>query len=292
VTDFGSLQLTRDGEVATIALRSLRSVLGAAKGQPGYHGDPHTDLGRALLQLRDDPGVRIIIITGEQDGDFLSAPPSSIYDTAGGRNRLVDPDGAWNVFMNGNFSHQLMLEIEKPIIARVNGDAVGYGQSIMLCCDLILAREDARIADLHRSMGEVSDREGNGLAAKFGMVPGDGGGSMIPLFMTPTRAKEYMFLARVLTAAELAEIGVVNRAVPMEQLDAVVEEYVTALLRRPAHALGWTKRVLNRGIVTHYNYTADPCAAYEMITFLQNELAARDAAARGQSAGKPAAGPA
>lgn len=271
-----SLELRRDGPVATIALKPLRSTIAAGKKV-----EPHAELGRVLTELRADRGVRVIVLTGAEDGEFGVSPPSSLYDTSEGRRRVVEPDSAWDVFMGGIATHQLMIEIEKPIVARVNGDCIGYAQSLMLACDLIVAREDARISDVHLAMGQVTDRDGVPVAARFGLVPGDGAGSLLPLYLTPTRAKEYLMLSPVWTAAELARIGVINRAVPVSLLDATVDEFVQGLLARPAHALQWTKRLVNRHVAAQFNLTMDASAAYEMITFLQAELASRPPARGG-----------
>lgn len=76
-----------------------------------------------------------------------------------------------------------MAELDQPIVAEVSGDAIALGASIVFACDLIIAREDARIADNHLGMGEV-----NPYAVRFGVVPGDGGATLLPLFMSPVRA--------------------------------------------------------------------------------------------------------
>lgn len=263
-----SIIVSRDGPVVTIALKPFRATINSSKKV-----EPHAELGRALSDIREDHSVRVVVMTGAEDGEFAVSPPSSIYMTSEGRRRLVDPERSWDVFMGGIATHQLMIEMEKPIIARVNGDAIGYGQSLMLGCDLIIAREDARISDVHLAMGEVKDRNGVPVAAPFGLVPGDGGGSLIPLFMTPTRAKEYLMLSPVWTAAELARMGVINRAVPTDQLDATVNEFVRGLVARPPQALNWTKRLINRHVAAQFNLTMDASAAYEMINFLHAELA-------------------
>lgn len=268
---YDSLTLERRGEVATISMLPLRTVL----ARPN-RGETHSDLGRAFAELRADKQIRILILTGAEDGEFAVAPPGSLYLTSEGRRRVVEPESSWDVFMGGIATHQLMVEMEKPIIAKVNGDAIGYGQSLMLNCDLIIAREDARISDVHLAMGEVRDRNGVSVAAPFGLVPGDGAASMVPLFMSPTQAKEYLMLSPVLTGAEMARMGIVNRAVPMDQLDSTVDDFVRRLLLRPAYALGWTKRVVNRNVATQVNLTMDASAAYEMVNFLQAELADRN----------------
>jgi enoyl-CoA hydratase/carnithine racemase len=167
---------------------------------------------------------------------------------------------------------QTMIELEIPIVARVNGDAFGFGQSLMFACDIIVAREDAQISDIHLAMGDVTSAEGRQIGPPQGTVPGDGAGALLPLYMSPALAKEYLMLSRVRTGAERAELasaGLINYAVPASRLDEVTDSLVRELLARPPHALGWTKRIVNRGLAAQANLTLDASAAYEMINFLQ-----------------------
>ena len=164
-----------------------------------------------------------------------------------------------------------MAEMEKPIVARVNGDAIGFGQSLVFACDIIVARKDANFLDHHMAGsfraeygGEMKD---GGHA--FSSVPGDGGMALVPLFMSPTKAKEYLMLAKPYTAVEMERMGVINYAVEPEELDAKVQEMVDGLLARGSYALAWTKRVVNRRVVDHLNMTLDAGIGYEMATFLQ-----------------------
>jgi len=136
----------------------------------------------------------------------------------------------------------------------------------MFGCDFIVARGDARIADIHMAMGDVKP-----YGPPFALVPGDGGASLIPLYMSPPLAKEYLMLGKEYSAAELAEWRLINYAVPADKLDSVVDGLVEKLLSKPALALAWTKRVVNRHIAAQHNLTLDAAAAYEMVNFLQWE---------------------
>ena len=78
-------------------------------------------------------------------------------------------------------------------------------------------------------------------------------------------------LGRVFTAQELADMHLINGVVPAEELDAHVAHVVERLLQRPAYALAWTKRVVNRAVVDQLNRTLDAGVGYEMVTFLQAE---------------------
>jgi enoyl-CoA hydratase len=261
---FDSLVVERDGPVLTIRIIPLRTSL--TRDPPA---DIHRDLGLLLDELRHDYSVRVVVLTGAEDGEFCAAPPGGSYNSQRSLDRLVGPEGQWTTFMGLIHTHQTMTDLEIPIIARVNGDAIGFGQSLMLSCDLIIAREDARITDVHLAMGEVSSADGKGpVGPIFGTAPGDGAGALIPLFMSPPLAKEYLMLSRVRTAAEMASAGVINRAVPMADLDLAVDEMVDGLLERPPYALGWTKRIVNARVRDQLNRALDSSTAYEMVNFL------------------------
>jgi enoyl-CoA hydratase len=247
-----------EGAVARITIVPPRSLKGGSS-------DLHWDLGEIFSDLRGHTGVRVIVLTGSQ-GEFYIPPPKEFFDDPKLREYVTDPARAWKTFTGVLRTHQTMAEIEKPIVAKVGGDAVGFGSSLVFACDLIVATEDATLVDIHLGMGEY-EAGGPG----FGIVTGDGGSSLVPLFMSPAKAKEYLMLAKPYRAGELAEQGVINAAVPLGELDTTVDEMVSRLLRRSSYALAWTKRTINRRIVDALNMTLDASAAYEMVNFLQLE---------------------
>ena len=87
--------------------------------------------------------------------------------------------------------------------------------------------------------------------------------------MAPTLAKEYMLLSTTYTAADLASMHIINRAVPLDKLDETVADYAARLLKRSAFALGWSKRILNRHVANQLNMTLDASSAYEQLSLLQ-----------------------
>jgi len=261
VSRYRDLEIEKKEQVATIRIFSPMKAIRA-----GHPPDLHWELGSAFSELRGDNSVRVIVLTGAEDGEFLAPPTTEAYSAERGRNTRTDPGWLWKTFTGILRTHQTMAEIEKPIVARVNGDAIGFGQSLMFASDLIVAREDARIADMHMGMAEVEP-----FGPPYGIVPGDGGAALVPLYMTPAKAKEYLMLAKPYTAGELARLGIINYAVPAAELDALIEDIVGRLLKRSAYALAWTKRVANRQLAHHLNLTLDAGAAYEMVNFLQIE---------------------
>jgi enoyl-CoA hydratase len=85
--------------------------------------------------------------------------------------------------------------------------------------------------------------------------------------MPPTKAKEYLFLSPKYTAKDLAAMNIVNYAVPMDQLDAVLDDLVARLLQRPARLLARTKRAVNKMLINQVNLTYDVLAHSEALDF-------------------------
>ncbi len=221
-------------------------------------------MARALNELRDDNSIRVIVVTGKDD--VFTIPPSS-YGHHG------DPGNDWDIMSGVTRAVEAMCTIEKPVIAKVNGHAVGFGANLVLGCDFIVAREDAIIADHHMSCGElVIDGEIKG-SADHCMVTGDGGAVFAPLKMPMNMAKEYLMLARPFTAKELAAMGVVNYAVPAAELDAKTNEIAERLLKRNAYALALTKRVLNKQAMASFNMVARRRARLRVPQFLHADAA-------------------
>jgi enoyl-CoA hydratase len=269
--EYANLEVELSQEVATIRLFNPRQRM--ARGGSRTTGDAHFELGQALGRLREDDGVRVVIITGSQDGEPLAMAgrpeDAELYKRSGvaeKRERLGDP--FWKAFQGIRLTHQAIIEMEKPVIARVNGDAVGFAQSVMFACDLIVAWEDARVVDHHMGMAPTG--------LPFGVVPGDGGACFAPLYMSPAKAMEYLLLAKEYTAGELARAGIINYAVPMEKLDAVVDDLVARLLERSAYALALTKRVAKRQMAEHMNLTMDASNGYEWVNFLHHMSTGQD----------------
>jgi len=259
MNDYVLLDIVREGQIATIVLKRLERHLRekVSTGRPGG-AQRAAEVGRALGELRDDNSVRVIVITGKED--VFTIPPSS-YGHHG------NPGNDWDIMNGVTRAVEALCTIEKPVIAKVNGHAVGFGANLVLGCDFIIAREDAIIADHHMSAGDLKI-DGNIVgSADHCMAPGDGGAVFAPLKMPMAMAKEYLMLARPFTAKELAAMGVVNYAVPADQLDAKTNEIAQALLRRNAYALALTKRALNKPALAAFNSIHDAALGYEFLNF-------------------------
>jgi enoyl-CoA hydratase len=251
VKEYRTLRVTRTDQVATIAFDHEMEARSSA--EPGFSG--HWEFASVLDELRADNGVRVVVITGT--GDVFKV---SVHAPGWRQTHVGDVAQRWVTFTGLIRWHQAMAEMEKPIVARVNGDANTAGQSVVFASDIIVARRDAVFSDRHMVMGRGDEA--------YSLVPGDGGATLMPLYMSPPLAKEYLMLGRPYTAEQLERMGMINYAVPAEELDRKVDEIVAGLLERGAYALAWTKRVANRRVLDQLNLTLDAGAAYEMVNFL------------------------
>jgi len=142
--------------------------------------------------------------------------------------------------------------VEIPIVAAVNGHAMGLGASIALLCDVIMMADTATIGDPH---------------VRVGIVAGDGGTAIWPLAVGPARAKEYMLTGDPLTAAEAERIGLVNRVVPAADLDAAAMKMAERLAAGAPLAIRYTKLSVNKLVKDALNVAFDTATAYELVTF-------------------------
>jgi enoyl-CoA hydratase len=145
-----------------------------------------------------------------------------------------------------------LLDLEKPIIAKVRGPAIGLGCTIALFCDVIFAADTARFADPH---------------VKVGVVAGDGGAVIWPQLVGYARAKEYLMTGDPLTANEAERIGLINHVVPETELDARVDAFAKKLAAGAPQAIKYTKVSVNLGLKQLAHTILDASMAYEMVTF-------------------------
>jgi enoyl-CoA hydratase/carnithine racemase len=219
----------------------------------------HVSLGIALEKVRFDDRIRVVVIAGRDD-------ESGIFEFGRARNeedrpwdlRAVNPitrpggpgaiRGPWNQSQGIERTFQTLALMEKPVIGKLTGDATGFAAHAMWGCDIIVAREDVTVSDGHLSMNPW---------LPLAMSAGDGAFAFLPLFMTPTKLKEFLLLGPKWTARQLADLGVINYALPADEVDVKVEEFVQAFLSRPPLPLIRTKRAINKRLIEQLNLTLD-----------------------------------
>jgi enoyl-CoA hydratase/carnithine racemase len=179
----------------------------------------------ALRRLAEDTAVRVLIVTGAGERAFSAG--SDIKEFPGVADDVV---GKKLTAENAAFSR--LAEFPKPTIAALNGLAFGGGLEIAVCCDLIIAAADARLA-----LPEI----------KLGVFPGSGGTIRVPRRIGEARAKELMFLGEPIDAATAQAWGLLNRVVPKGQAFAAARELAAKLAALPARALAIMKEAVASG---------------------------------------------
>jgi enoyl-CoA hydratase len=247
-SDYEFLKVEVADRVATITINRPDSL-------NAVNNVVHHELEQIWLDVRADHDVNAIILTGAgrafcAGGDVKGMAAGSLTSSTGkaGKGRGRGPIAA----SNGRRLVDNMLDVEQPIIAAINGDAIGLGATLALLCDITVVSEKARFADTH---------------VKVGIVAGDGGAVIWPLLIGPHRAKEFLMRGNFINGAEAGRIGMVNYAVPPEQVMAKSRELAQELADGPTWAIRWSKLAVNKWLKEQANLIMDAGLAYEMMTF-------------------------
>ena len=197
-------------------------------------------LGKALREAARDDAVRCLVLTGT--GRAFSAGQDladvSGRDASGGMRFREHLETTYNRAIAA------IVEIEKPVIAAINGVAAGAGASIALACDIRLMAEEARLIMAF---------------AGVGLVPDSGSTWFLPRMMGYERAFELAATGGRVTAAEALELGLVSRVVPGDALAGAAQELAARLATGPTKAIGLTKRAMRRALTCRL----DDALAYE-----------------------------
>lgn len=205
----------------------------------------HTELSTIFTDLQRDRNVDVVVLTGA--GRAFSAGG----DIEWMQEAIDDPESFDQTRDEAKRIVFSLLDLEKPIIAKVNGHAVGLGATVALFCDVIFASEKAKIGDPHVSVG---------------FVAGDGGAIIWPQLVGYARAKEFLLTGDLLSAGEAADMGLINHAVPAEALDARVDDFAKRLRHGATKAIRFTKIATNIALKQAAHAAMDVSIAYETIT--------------------------
>ncbi|GLK42987.1 MULTISPECIES: enoyl-CoA hydratase-related protein [Sphingomonadaceae] len=170
----------------------------------------------------DDRGVSSVVLTGAGDKAFCTGGDQSAHEG--------QYDGRGIVGLPIDELQSIIRDIPKPVIARINGFAIGGGNVFATLCDLSIMSESAKLGQVGPKVGSVDAGWGTALLARH---VGD------------KKAREIWFLNLQYTAAEALEMGLVNKIVPHDQLDAAVTEWTDILAQRSPTALALAKRSFN-----------------------------------------------
>jgi enoyl-CoA hydratase len=182
-------------------------------------------LDRALEQLAHDDAVRVLVLTGAGDRAFCAGSDVSEFPRMMGAGQVVPKKLA-----KENETYSKVDDFPKPTIAAVSGLAYGGGLELAVCCDLIVAEEQAKLC-----LPEI----------KLGVFPGSGGTVRVTRRIGEGRAKEMMYFGDPIDAATALAWGLVNRVVPRGQSLRVAQEMAAVLAQRPNRALQLCKTAVD-----------------------------------------------
>lgn len=235
---YETLALSRDGRRLTITLNLPQSM-------NAVNAVMHEELADVFTFASEDDDSDVIVLTGA--GKAFSAGGNLDHLENNARNpHLFDKEvrQAKRILM-------AILDLEKPLICRMNGHAVGLGATLALFCDVIFAAEGAKIGDPHVALG---------------LVAGDGGAVIWPQRIGLTLAKEFLLTGELLTARRAADIGLVNHCLPAEDLDVAVDALCGKLLNGAQSAIRWTKVLTNMELKRSATAVLEAGIAYEAVS--------------------------
>lgn len=235
---YKALDLRRDGRVLYVTFNRPETL-------NAFDDALHHELERFLHEVPRDNETNVIVLSGagkafSAGGDIvqmkeLAANPHMMYGDIVTAKRIITS----------------FLDLPQPVIAKINGAAMGLGATLALFADITFAANHAKIADPHVSVG---------------FVAGDGGAVIWPHLIGLNRAKHYLLTGEIITGQQAAEIGLVNFAYPVEELDAKVDEYAQRMANGARRAIQWTKATLNIRLKQAAATVMDAGMAYETLS--------------------------
>ncbi|MFF8270609.1 enoyl-CoA hydratase/isomerase family protein [Streptomyces sp. NPDC016562] len=211
-----------DGNVAWITLNRPEAMNAVTPAQRE----------RVIALLADasaDPAVRAVVITATGKGFCAGA---DLRGAPAGGDRVAG-DVARMIRLGAQRLITAVLDCEKPVLAAVNGTAAGIGAHLALACDLVIAAEPARFIEVF---------------VRRGLVPDGGGAYLLPRLVGPQKAKELMFFGDAVPAAEAERLGLVNKVVPAEELEATARAWAERLAQGPTRAIALAKQLVNASL--------------------------------------------
>jgi enoyl-CoA hydratase len=241
--DYETLKITRQGKILTVAFNrpDLRNATNATM---------HRELVRVFPQISQDPETNVVILTGE--GKAFSAGGD-----IGQMQYDLDHPARWQEAMAEARAILIgMINCDRPIIARINGAAVGLGSTLALMCDITIATETAKIADPHVNVG---------------MTAGDGGSILWPVLAGHAKARLLLLTGEVITGRQAADIGLITEAVPAEALDARVNQIAEKIANGAQIAIRTTKRAMNMSLRKQIEAEIDAHLGLETMSYLSED---------------------
>jgi enoyl-CoA hydratase len=237
--DFQALHLDRVGDVLRVAIDHPTSALNAVDGLL------HDELTCLFRELKREDEARAVLLIGR--GAAFSAGGDLAWFP-----QLDDLAKLEHLRRDAKQMIWDLLDVELPIVAALNGPAIGLGASLALLADVIFMAETATLADPH---------------VRVGIVAGDGGAAIWPLVLGPARAKQFLLTGDALGAEEAWRMGLVNRVVAPDALEDEALAFARRLAAGAPLAIRYTKQAVNKLVKDALNTAFDTSTALEIVTF-------------------------
>ena len=241
-SQYQCLRIDKAGKLATVTLNRPET-------RNQIDRQFHHELQDIWRDLAEDRDLCAILLTGSGKYFSVGGNVKGMSERPGGdvfaAGEMIEPRSARKIVQN-------ILDCEIPIVCAINGDCMGLAATVALFCDITVCSEVARIADPH---------------VKIGLVAGDGGAVIWPMLVGPNRAKEFLMRGNLISGADAACMGLVNYALPAEEVLAKARAIAQELADGPTWAIRWTKLAVNKLIKDKLNLVMDASFALEMATF-------------------------
>jgi len=234
---YRDILLEKKGNIAILTL-NRPEVLNA------FSVEMRQDIGTAFYDLAKDDAVRAVVVTGAGRAFSAGGDIKTWGDSKRTNSMEIITQAAHRAITN-------LIALEKPVIAMVNGDAIGAGCNLALACDLVIASKDARFGQAF---------------VKLGLGPDWGGAYLLPRLVGLARAKELIFTGKNISGEEAFEIGLINRVVDNKDLEPEVMKLAEKLSGMATKAIGMAKTFL------HGAWKMDITEALEYEGSMQQEL--------------------
>jgi enoyl-CoA hydratase len=239
---YDAIRFERIDDVLRVTLANPRNNVNAVDGEM------HAELRRLFEELKGEDAARAVVLTGSgrafsAGGDFAwmnGTGPEDLADMRREGKQIV-----WN-----------LLDVEVPIVAAINGPAIGLGATLALLCDVIFMSDTAKLGDPH---------------VQVGIVAGDGGAVAWPLAVGPAVAKRYLLTGDAMTAADAERLGLINHVVAADELQDEALAFARRLAEGAPLAVRYTKLAVNQLIKQAMSTAFDYSTALEVLTFVSDD---------------------
>ncbi len=233
---YETIRTTRRGRILTLTLNRPDKLNAVDEKM-------HGELATIFRAAADDPHSDVIVLTGA--GRAFSAGGDIVW-----MQKMID-EGFDQTAREARRIVLDLLDCDKPVIAKLNGHAAGFGATLALFCDVIFAADHAKIGDPHVTVG---------------LTAGDGGALIWPQLVGYARAKRYLLTGDMIPAAEAERIGLITHALPAAELDAAVDAFADRLAAGAQVAIRTTKRAINAALKANAAQMMDTSLALETLS--------------------------